>query len=175
MECTEQLSDTKELGGVRMQNMQQAIFFIGEEKFGFDIMDVNIIEKVIPVEQVANSPKNVKGIIRLRGDVIPVYSLRKKFGLQDLVTNEETRFIITDSNGILMAYEVDKMHEISQLTPEQMYELPSVLKSNDTTYIKSITNLEDRLVLLLDHNGILTEEEQKNIKSILQKLQEKNK
>jgi purine-binding chemotaxis protein CheW len=70
---------------------------------------------------------------------------------------------------------VDKMQEISQLTPEQMYELPSVLKSKDTTYVKSVTNLEGRLVLLLDHNGILTEEEQKNIKSILQKLQEKNK
>ncbi|HWT76170.1 MAG TPA: chemotaxis protein CheW, partial [Mobilitalea sp.] len=80
-----------------MKNTKQAIFQLGDESYGLDIMEVNTIEKFITVEQVSNSPKNMKGIIRLRGDIIPVYSLRRKFGLEDKEPDDESRYIITTS------------------------------------------------------------------------------
>lgn len=149
-----------------MQSTKQAIFKLGDEEYGLDIMEVNTIEKVIPIEPVANLPKNFKGIIRLRGDVIPVYSLRRKFGLEDIVINDDTRFIITTSNGILVAYEVDKMSEIVQFEPELLNEVPSIVKNKDTAYMKLITNINDRLVIILDHDGILSENELNKIKAI---------
>lgn len=152
-----------------MQSTKQAVFMLGEEEYGLDIMDVNIIEKVIPVEPVSSFPKNLKGIIRLRGDIIPVYSLRRKFGLEDTAADDDTRFIITNSNGNLVAYEVDRMMEIVQFGPDQLYETPSVVKSKDTSYIKAVTNVHDRLVILLNHDGILTEDEQSKIKAVIQK------
>jgi purine-binding chemotaxis protein CheW len=152
-----------------MQSTKQAVFMLGEEEYGLDIMDVNIIEKVIPVEPVSSFPKNLKGIIRLRGDIIPVYSLRRKFGLEDAEADDDTRFIITNSNGNLVAYEVDRMMEIVQFGPDQLYQTPSVVKSKDTSYIKAVTNVHDRLVILLNHDGILTEDEQSKIKAVIQK------
>ncbi len=152
-----------------MQNSKQAIFSLGEEEYGFDIMDVGIIEKSIPVETVAGLPKNLRGIIRLRGDVIPVYSLRRKFGLADKAADEETRFIITAANGIQVAYEVDEMKEIVQPGEGQTFEIPSVVKSRETSYLKSITSLGERLVVVLDRNGLLTGEEQDKLKEALKK------
>jgi purine-binding chemotaxis protein CheW len=152
-----------------MQSTKQAIFTLGDEEYGFDIMDVNIIEKVIPIEPVAAFPKNLKGIIKLRGDVIPVYSLRRKFGMADVQADDDTRFIITTSNDIQIAYEVDKMKEIVQFEADQLFEVPSIVKSKDTTYMKHITNIDDRLVVVLNHDGILSEDEQNKIKAVVKK------
>jgi purine-binding chemotaxis protein CheW len=111
----------------------------------------------------------LKGIINLRGDIIPVYSLKRKFGLEEKEADENTRFIITTSNGILIAYEVDKMVEIVQFEQEQLNEVPPIVKNKDTSYMKSVTNVHDRLVIILDHDGILTEEEQSKIKTVVKK------
>jgi purine-binding chemotaxis protein CheW len=150
-----------------MQNTKQAIFMLEDKEYGLDIMDVNIIEKYMNIEPVASFPKNLKGIIRLRGDVIPVYSLRRKFGLEDITPNEDTRLIITTSNGIQTAYEVDRMSEILPLEKDQIFEVPSIVKSKDTSYIKLISGVDDRLIILLDNDGILSEDEQGKMKAVI--------
>lgn len=148
-----------------MQSMKLAIFKLGEEEYGMDIMDVNIIEKYIPTEPIENLPKNLKGIIHLRGDVIPVYSLRRKFGLPDIEPNDDTRYVITTSNGILMAYEVDKMIEIIEFEKDQLFETPSVVKNKDTSYMNSVASADDRLIINLNHDGLLAEDEQEIIET----------
>ena len=155
-----------------MQSTKQVIFSLGEHEYGFDIMDVNIIEKAIPIEPVANFPQNLKGIIRLRGDVIPVYSLRRKFGLEDVQADDDTRFIITTSKDLQVGYEVDGMKEIVQLEEEQLNEAPSIVKNKDTTYIKFITKWNDKLVIIMNHDGIMTEEEINQAKEVVKKLSE---
>ncbi|MDD3173317.1 MAG: chemotaxis protein CheW [Herbinix sp.] len=152
-----------------MKSTKQAVFMLGEEEYSLDIMDVNTIEKVIAIEPVASFPKNLKGVIKLRGDVIPVYSLRRKFGLEDVEPDLDTRFIITTSNGILTAYEVDKMTEIVQVDEDLIYEVPSIVKAKDTTYMKAVTNVNGRLVIILNNDGILTEEEQNKLKAVIKK------
>ena len=142
---------------------------LGDKEYGMDIMEVNIIEKFMNIEPVASFPKNLKGIIRLRGDVIPVYSLRRKFGMEDVEATDDTRFIITTSNNIQIAYEVDKMSEIVLFEVNQIHEVPAVIKSKDTSYIKLVTSIDDRLVVILDHDGILSEDEQNKIKAVVNK------
>ncbi len=148
-----------------MQVTKQAVFALGDREYGFDIMDVNTIEKVIPILPVANIPTNFKGIIQLRGETIPVYSLRRKFGLPDVPTDDNTRYIITKTGGLLVAYEVDQMKEIVQLEPEQLNEFPSILKNLNTSYVKFVTNVNGRLILGLDQNKIMAQEEEAMIKS----------
>ena len=152
-----------------MQSTKQAVFMLGEKEYGLDIMEVNIIEKFMAIEPVANFPSTLKGIIKLRGDIIPVYSLRRKFGLPETEQNDETRFIITTSNGILIAYEVDKMSEIVQFEEEQIYEVPSIVKNTETSYIKVFANINDHLVIVLNNDGILTEDEINKIKAVVKK------
>lgn len=152
-----------------MMATKQAVFKLGEEEYGLDIMDVNTVEKYISIEKAANLPKNVKGILRLRGDVIPVYSLRSKFGLEEKEPDHDTRLIITNSNGTPIAYEVDQMRGIENIDPEQLYEVPSIVKSKATSYMKQVTNLNGRLIVLMDHNGILADEEQEALKNLSKK------
>ena len=152
-----------------MQSTKQAIFMLEEIEYGLDIVEINIIEKYMPIEPVANLPSNLKGIIRLRGEIIPVYSLRRKLGLKEVEQSEDTRFIITVSQGLKIAYEIDKISEIVVFEEEQLFETPSIVRSKETSYIKQFACLDDRMVILLDNDGILTEEELEKINTVLQK------
>lgn len=150
-----------------MQSTKQVIFQLGDIQFGFDIMNVITIEKGIHVEPVPNSSKSIQGIISLRGDIIPVYNLRYKFGLEDSAKSENTRFIITTNNGTMIAYEVDKIIRIIQIEPEQQKEVPTIIENSDTSYYNSVVNLDGKLIYLLNNDGILSEEEQDKVKNTL--------
>lgn len=150
-----------------MQSTKQAIFKLGEESYGLDIMNINSIEKPVPIEKAANAPANMKGMIILRGDKLPVYSLRKKFRLKEKEADEDTRLVVTNSNGITIAYEVDKMEEIVAFEEEQILDVPPLVKNKDTSYIKAVTKSNDHLLILMELDGILSEEEQSKIKAML--------
>jgi purine-binding chemotaxis protein CheW len=153
----------------KSQSLQtkQVIFTLDGEEFGFDIMIVNAIEKYIDLIPVPNAPSYIRGIMNLRGDVIPIFSLRKKFNLQEKEIDEDTKLIITKSNGVLMAFEVDGVKEIIEIPTNSISETPAIVKSLDTTYIQSVANLNGRMILLLNHNGILTSKEQEKIESLV--------
>lgn len=159
------------LGGmvINMESTKQAIFKLGNDVYGMDIMSIKAIEKPIPVEKVKKAPNNVIGMIDLRGDRIPVYSLRRKFGLEDRETDLDTRLLITISNNIPIAYEVDKMEDITELTEEQLLDQPSLFKSKNTAYMKAVTKNNDRLIILMDEDGILAEDEIDKIGELLKK------
>lgn len=154
---------------VNMESTKQAIFKLGEDVYGMDIMNIKSVENPISVEKVKKAPDNIIGMIDLRGDRLPVYSLRRKFGLEDKETDADTRLLVTTSNNIPIAYEVDKMEEISVLTADQILEQPSLFKSKNTLYMKAITRNNDRLVILMDENGILSEDERDKIGALLKK------
>ena len=152
-----------------MQGTKYAVFSVGGYDYGFDIRDVRIIEETIPVETAAKLPANIKGLLKLRGDVIPVCSLRAKFGLENIPAGDESRFIITSSHDMLIAYEVDEMKEIIDTVPEQLNEVPSIFVNHDTAYVKSVINVENKLIIVLNHDAILTEEEFSKLKTAIRK------
>lgn len=147
---------------------KQVIFTLGDEEYGLDIMLVNAIEKYTDFVPIPNAPSYIRGIINLRGDVIPVYSLRRKFGLAEKEMDDNTKLIVTKSNGILMAYEVDAVKEIIEIPAENLIETPPIVKSIQTSYIQCVANLSGRMIVLLDHNGILSLSEQESIQELLE-------
>lgn len=153
-----------------MKSEKHIIFRIGDEEYGLSVMDVKAIENDVNINVVPNAPAYLKGIIQLRGDVIPVYSLRQKFGLEDKEPDDSTKLIITTSNDILMAYEVDLVHEIIEIEENQMIETPGIVKCDETKYIKNVANINGRLIILLDYNGILAVAEQENAKILIKEL-----
>lgn len=150
-----------------MKDTKQVIFNVGDEEYGLDIMLVNGIEKFVNIVKVPNSPDCIKGIINLRGDVIPVYSLRKKFGLPEVQTTEKTKLIITKSKGLMLAYEVDEVKEIVQIDGSKISEAPTIVRNENTTYIGSVANLSGRMIILLNHDGIITNAEKINIENMV--------
>lgn len=151
-----------------MQSTKQVIFKVGNEEYGLDIMLVNAIEKYANIVSVPNSPECIKGIINLRGDVIPVYTLRKKFGHQEIQADDNTKLIVTKSKEILLAYEVDCVEEIIEIDEKSISEPPAIVRNESTTYMGGIANVEGRMILLLNHDGIISGEEKQDIMKMVE-------
>lgn len=148
------------------KDTKQVIFKVGEEEFGLDIMLVNAIEKYTNVIRIPNSPECIKGVINLRGEVIPVYSLRNKFGLKEAEITDKTKLIVTKSKGILLAYEVDEVKEIVEIPKEDIFDAPAIVKNASTEYIEYIANVQGRMIILLYHDGMITNAEKEVIDSM---------
>ena len=150
-----------------MKDTKQVIFNVGDEEYGLDIMLVNAIEKFTSIVRVPNSPDCVKGIINLRGEVIPVYSLRKKFGLPEVQASEKTKLIVTKSKGLTLAYEVDEVKEIVEISGTQLNETPAIVRNENTGYMGAVANLSGRMIILLNHDGIITNAEKSSIENMV--------
>lgn len=155
-----------------MQSTKQAVFMLGEDGYSLDIMDVIGIEKVTDIKPVSCLPKNFIGMILLRGDKIPVYSLRRKFGFEDIEPDDETRLIVTSVSGIKIAFEADKMAEIVQVEEDKLNEVPSIVKEKDTSYMKAVIKVNGRLVIAINPNGVIPEEDLNSLKALLNHIDE---
>lgn len=143
-----------------MATLQQVIFKLDNEEYGLDIMKVNGIEKCHEVVKVPNAPQYVEGMINLRGEVLPIYSLRKKFNLADKEKTEDNKIIVTVSNGIKVGFVVDSVTEILHIDEQQVEEAPKLVTGINRRYIKSVAKIDNRMVVLIDIDLIVSDEEQ---------------
>ena len=144
--------------------MKPVIFKLNDEMFGVDINKVQGIEKQINIVPEPNSTSYIDGIINLRGEVVPVYDLKKKFGMTYDGRNEN--FIIVRMNGIALALGVDTVLEIDDLPADKVVAMPGMVKKADTMYLDRVANLKDGLVILLDIEKLLTDEETNSVKKL---------
>lgn len=155
-----------------MDNTKQVIFNLGNQEFGIGIMRVKAIEKYMDIVPIPNAPSFIEGIINLRRDVIPVYSLRSKFGLPKKPVDSDTKLIVTKSKDVLMAFEVDGVNEIVEIEDGNIHEAPTIIRTESTAYINYVADVAGRLVVLLNLEGILSEAERGEIKKIAESAQE---
>lgn len=144
-----------------MLEFKPVVFSLGKEEYGVNINIVQGIENVLPIVPLHNGNQNIKGIINLRGDIIPVYSLRKKFGLPEVSYTEKTKFIITKSEDLLIALEVDNVGDIQNVDEENIFDIPKIIMNQDIAYYDKIINVNNRIILMLDVSKLLNEEETK--------------
>lgn len=142
-----------------MATTQQVVFKIDKEEYGLDIMSVNGIEKYQEVVKIPNSPEYVDGIINLRGEVLPVFSLRKKFKLEDKEYDDKTKIIVAYTNNMKIGFVVDMVIEIINIDEDSIEATPKILTGIDRRYIKSVAKVEDRMIILLDIELIVSDEE----------------
>lgn len=147
-------------------NTKHAVFQLNNKDYGLDISQVNTVEKDMKILKMENAPKNIKGKINLRGEEIPVLSLRRKFGFSDKEADNETRYLITDVNGKHIALEVDQVKGINDIDQSVVFEVPQVVKSNNTSYLKSIAKIDGDLILLLDSSKLLDTDEVKALEKV---------
>jgi len=147
-----------------MLEYKPVLFKLGKETYGIDIARVQGIENQQEVVRVPNTASYIKGIMHLRGEVIPVYNLRNKFGMPD--EEGEKQFIIIETEGVHVALEVDKVEEIYNAT--DIHDAPVIVKSGATAYIEKVVNLGDRIVVTIDINNLLTAEEKAGVKSMVE-------
>lgn len=134
-------------------------FTLGDEIYGLEILKVREIIGLMDITKVPRMPAFVRGVINLRGKVIPVVDLRRKFGMEAIEDTVETCIIVVDLGKMLMGVVVDKVSEVLDIDGSQIEEAPSFGASIDTDFILGIGKKEDKVVILLDIEKVLTSDE----------------
>ncbi|BCB95354.1 chemotaxis protein CheW [Dissulfurispira thermophila] len=140
--------------------LQLVTFTLGNEEYAVDILKVQEINRMKEITRVPNSPPYVEGVINLRGKVIPVVNLRKKFGLAEKENDEQSRIMIMDIQGITMGLVVDSVSEVLRVPSNIVEPTPPMASDISTEFIKGIAKLEDRLIILLDMDRLLGKAEE---------------
>ncbi|NLL92551.1 MAG: chemotaxis protein CheW [Clostridiales bacterium] len=128
------------------------------ELYGIDINCVRGIEKTQEIVRVPNTASYIKGIMNLRGDIIPVYSLRQKFGLPD-IKGENAQYIIVRIGKMPLAIEVDGVGEIFDADASQVIDAPPIILSEKTKYVDKVVNANGRLILIINIDKLLDDDE----------------
>ena len=142
---------------------QLITFKVGNELYGIEILKIQELIAFKDVTPVPNLPDFIIGVINLRGNVIPVIDLRKKFSMTSKEYNKFNVIIVLSLENRMVGVVVDSVQDVVSL-PESMYsETPNFTTKIDTAFIKSISNIDGNLVVILDTEKILSLEEAKKV------------
>lgn len=140
--------------GTHGELLQLVSFHIGGEEFGLDILRVQEIIRVQQLTRVPNSPDFVDGVINLRGKVIPVIGLRRRFGLEEAPHDKQTRIVVVEVHGTVLGFIVDSVSEVLRI-PLDTVEPPPRLGKVDREYVSGVGKLNNRLLILLDVDKLM--------------------
>lgn len=145
-------------------------FLLGEEEYGIEILKVQEIIQMQKVTQIPKAPDFVRGVINLRGKVIPVVELRKKFGMETQEDTEKTCIIVVlihaGDQGITMGISIDEVKEVLDIGTGEIEETPSFGASIETDFIMGIGKVGETVKMLLDIDKVLSEGELSSISKI---------
>ena len=160
-------ADTRQIKGE--DNLIQLVTFkIGEEEFGVDILNVQEIIRMISITKVPNAPIFVEGVINLRGKVIPVIDIRSRFNMAQAVHDSQTRIMVMNLHGQVIGIMVDAVCEVLRIKESTVEAPPAVVAGVGAEYMRGVSNLQDRLLILLDLDKLFTEDERQSLSAVAQ-------
>lgn len=149
--------------------MEQFVTFqIEDEEYGVDILKVIEIKGYEESNNLPNSPDYINGIISMRGDIIPIIDLRKKFNMKEIEYNKFNVYLILKIKGRTVGFIVDSVKDVVDLEDEDIQETPNISSKINTEFIKGIGNKDDDdIIILLELDKILELEEVTQIDNIV--------
>ena len=131
-------------------------FTLGKEEYGIDILKVQEIRGYDAVTTIANSPEFIKGVINLRGIIVPIIDMRIKFHLGNVTYNQLTVVIILNVANRVVGIVVDGVSDVIALMPEQIKAAPEFSSSLDMEYITGMGTVDDRMIIVIDIEKLMT-------------------
>lgn len=131
-------------------------FTLGREEYGIDILKVQEIRGYDAVTTIANTPSFIKGVINLRGIIVPIVDMRIKFNLGNVEYNQFTVVIILNIANRVVGIVVDGVSDVITLTPEQLKPAPEFSAGLDTEYILGLGTVEQRMIIVVDIEKLMT-------------------
>ena len=148
--------------GFKEERMQLVSFNLGNEEYGIEVLKVREIIRMPNITRVPNTPHYVEGVINLRGKVIPIISLRKKFTLPASETDGRTRIMVMDTANELTGFIVDSVAEVIRISSGEIQPAPPVIAGGvEQEFLAGVINREDRLLVLLDMEKLFSQDERK--------------
>ena len=131
------------------EEQQLVVFKLAEEEYAVSILQVQEIKRMTEITRVPHTPEYLKGVLNLRGSVLPVIDLKKRLGLPQKEYTEDTRIIIVKADEIVVGLIVDAVSEVTAVQKDQI-EPPQAVSGNiGENYISGVGKLENRLLILL--------------------------
>lgn len=149
---------------------RDVIFLVGKEEYGLDVQMVTAIEPMMDIVPVPNAPACVLGLMNLRGEVIPVYSLRKRFGFEEVSDKEKNKLIVARYDDKSIAFKVDEVIEMIDFGDGMLSDTPVITKSPRTAYVRAVANKQGKLVLLLEPSQMYEGDEEAQMEEVIKKL-----
>lgn len=140
--------------------IQLVSFRLDNEEYGVEVLKVREIIRMVNITQMPNTPNYIEGIINLRGKVIPIVSMRKRFSLMDTENDSQTRVIIMDISGELLGFTVDAVSEVIRISSSEIQPSPTVAAGGvGQEYIAGVINHDERLLVLLNLDMMFSNDE----------------
>ena len=153
-------ADSLEQSAVATDDLLQLVTFgVGDEEFAVPILSVQEINRMMEITRVPQSPPFVEGVINLRGKIIPVVDLRKKFGLSQTDETKDHRIIVVEVQNRVIGFTVDRVSEVLRIDKDVVDAAPAMVTGIDTDYVDGVGKLEDRLLILLSLERLFALEE----------------
>jgi purine-binding chemotaxis protein CheW len=143
-------------GGNRLEVVT---FKLGEEEYGIDIQKVQELRGYDAVTRIANAPEYIKGVVNLRGIIVPIIDMRIKFKLGDPTYDQFTVVIVLNIGGRVVGMVVDSVSDVITLTAEQIKPAPEMGSVLDADYLIGLGTLDERMLILVDIDRLMSSDE----------------
>ena len=134
-------------------------FRLGQEEYGLNILNVQEIRGYDSVTKIANSPAFIKGVINMRGIIVPIIDMRIRFNLGEATYNEFTVVIILNIGKRVIGMVVDAVSDVTSLANDQVRPAPEFGTVLDTAYIDGLATVDERMIIIIDIEKLMTAED----------------
>jgi purine-binding chemotaxis protein CheW len=149
-----------------IQDLQAVVFMLNKAYYGVPILQVQEIVKMTEITELPNTPDFVQGIVNLRGKIIPIIDMRKRFGLPEETIDENWKILILKEEDVLFGVMVDQISEVEKVPATLIEKPPKIVAGVNGKFINGIAKTENRLLILLDIAKILSDEEKELLQDI---------
>jgi purine-binding chemotaxis protein CheW len=146
-------------GALAPKALEFLAFTLGQEEYGIDIQKVQELRGYDAVTRIANAPEHIKGVVNLRGIIVPIIDMRIKFNLGTPTYDQFTVVIILNIASRVMGMVVDSVSDVITLTPEQVKPAPEMGSVLDTEYLIGLGTLDERMLILVDLDRLMTSDD----------------
>lgn len=136
---------------------QYVVFDLGKQNYALPVRNVREIVPVKEITKVPHAPEHVAGIVDIRGLVIPVIDLHKRFSLADWQATDDSRIMVVESSDEDVGFLVDSVSEVVHIQEDEIGEPSGLLKGKEGDYLIGVANLEEKLILVLDLEKVVGE------------------
>ncbi|RMH05936.1 MAG: chemotaxis protein CheW, partial [Nitrospirae bacterium] len=157
---------TAQRTAMETDEQQYLTFMLGEELYGVDILKVQEIKGYTEVTRIPNTPPYIKGVLNLRGTIVPIVNLRTKFGMEEVEITAFTVIVVVVVKSRVMGIIVDSVSDVITLAGKDIQPSPEFGTKVDTSFIMGIGTAGERLVTLLDIDRVLTDEEMAHMEAM---------
>ena len=152
-------SETQDSGKGDSEFLQLVTFMVASEEFAIPILSVQEINRMMQITRVPQSPGFIEGVINLRGKIIPVMDLRKRFNVEPAADTSASRIVVVEVATRVIGFTVDRVNEVLRINSNIVEAPPSMVSGVDSEYVQGVGKLDDRLLILLNLDRLFSDED----------------